>query len=501
MSTLYPFEKATPESVGIPSRNIVAFLERLEAKKVNMHGFMIVRSGKCVAEGYWAPFKEDELHRLYSCSKSFTSTAIGILAGDGKIDINDPICKYFPEYVPENPHPYLAALTIRDMLLMATCYAQGSYEFTDPNWTETFFTKNTPSHPGGTIWHYDTSGTHTLAALVEKVSGQKLLDFLYDRVFQYMGGSRDMWCLNAPEGVSWGGAGVMARLRDLARLGWLWVNNGRFEGRQLIPEWYVREGSSRQIDNELLGIHGRRNTTGYGYQVWVEPDGGFSFWGLATQYMLAYREKELMLVTTADTLSRGADEEIVNEAFRDCILKPLADGAIAEDPLAQAELSAKIDGLAAMLPPGETDSAMRAKIDGRTYVMNDNRMGIETVRFDFAPDGSDGVITWKNAQGEKCVRFGMGRYIEGRFPQWGYAYETIAQPSPYMYRSLNCGVWVEPHKLELTMFMEDVQCGLLTWKFAFVNEGGTVALMLCKVGENILNEYWGNCAGDAVPAK
>ncbi len=496
MADLYPFVKATPESVGIASAWIQDFLDIIDEKRVNLHGFMIVRNGKCAAEGYWAPFNEDYIHRMYSCSKSFTSTAIGILIGDGRIGLNDPIIDYFPEYRPADPHPYQLSMTIRDLLMMATPYAEGSYEFSDPDWTWTFFNKNKPTHPGGTIWHYDTSGTHTMSALVEKLTGMKLMDFLYERVFRYMGGSDDMWCISAPEGYSWGGSGVLARQRDLARLGYLWLNNGRFNGMQLVPEWYIKEASSKQIDNELLGLHGRRDRIGYGYQVWMEPDGGFSFWGLATQYMLAYREKGLMLVTTGDTLSRGSDESIVQEAFSECILKRLSDEALPEDEAAQKALEARLAGLEVYLPVGETDSAWREKIDGKTYALCENRMGMKTVRFDFAPDGSDGVISWENEQGKKCVRFGMGRYIEGRFPQWGYAYDVIAKPTDYLYRTLNAGCWVEPHKLELSMFIEDVQCGLITWKIAFIDEGNTVAMMLCKTGENILWEYWGNCSGE-----
>lgn len=494
MSNLYPFVAASPESCGIASENILAFIDRLARKNVNLHGFMVIRHGKCVAEGYYGPFNEDYLHRMYSCSKSFTSTAIGILAGDGKLNINDPIINYFPEYAPAEVHPYKAAMTIRDLLLMATCYAEGSYSFSDPDWVDSFF-KNTPSHPAGTIWHYDTSGTHTLAALAEKLSGMKLMDFLYERVFRYMGGSDDMWCIAAPEGNSWGGSGVIARQRDLARLGYLWLNNGRFEGRQLIPEWYVREGSSRQIDNELLGLHGRRDRVGYGYQVWMEPCGGFSFWGLATQYMLAFREQDIMLVTTGDTLSRGADEEVVCEAFIDTVLSKLTD-KLPENRVAKAKLDKRLANLPLALPVGEKDSSFRAKIDGKTYKLFENRMGIFDIRFDFAPDGSDVAVTWTNEQGKKCVRLGMGYYIEGRFPQWGIAYDVIHKPSDHLMRSLNAAVWVEEHKLELTMMIEDVTQGLVTWKCAFINDGNTVSLMLCKVGEDSLNEYYGNASGD-----
>lgn len=497
MDQLYPFERALPEELGLSSRDITAFIRSLEEQYVNMHGFMIIRHGKVAAEGYWKPFHKDYMHRMYSCSKSFTSTAIGILIGEGKLKLNDPVAKYFPDLLPENPHPYKLSMTVRDLLMMATPYESGTYDWPDKSWVATFFQASEPTHPAGSIWHYDTSGTHTLGVLAERLAGMPLMDFLYDRLFQYMGGTKEAWCIKAPEGNSWGGSGVICKQRDLARLAYVWMNKGRVGDRQIIPEDYVMEGSSKQIDNCLLGHHSRNHHCGYGYQVWMEPEGGFSFWGMASQYAVCYRDKGLMLICTANTLNEPVDEQLIYNAFREHILHKAADTALPADAEGDAALQAKLDSLEMLVPYGDKHSDWQEKVSGITYDLIPNRMGMTQVRFDFFPNGEEGVMTYTNAQGEKQIRFGMAHYVEGRFPQWGYSWDQIGTPSKVLMRCLGSAGWVEPNKLQLTVFLEDIHCGLVTNTVCFLDDGRTVSMMLTKCGENCLNEYYGNTSGTA----
>lgn len=497
MDKLYPFQKAIPEELGISSRDITKFINRLEEQYVNMHGFMIIRHGKVAAEGYWKPFHEDYMHRMYSCSKSFTSTAIGILIGDGKLKLTDRVADFFPDLLPENPHPYKLSMTVRDLLMMATPYETGTYDWPDKNWAETFFKKSEPTHPAGSIWHYDTSGTHTLGVLVERITGMKLMDFLYERLFQYVGGTKEAWCIKAPEGNSWGGSGVICKQRDLARLAYVWLNKGRVGDRQLIPEDYVMEASSKQIDNCLLGHHSRHHHQGYGYQVWMEPEGGFSFWGMASEYAVCYRDKDLMLVCTANTLNESCDEQLIFNAFQEFILHRVSDGPLPADAEGDRELEEKLGSLEMLVPYGEKYSPWQEKISGVTYTLNSNRMGMTKVRFDFFPGGEEGLMTYTNDQGEKQIPFGMAHYKEGRFPQWGYAWDQMGVPSDVLMRCLGSAGWVEPNKLQMTIFIEDIHCALVTNTVAFLDDGKTVSMMLTKVGENCLNEYYGNTSGTA----
>ena len=147
------FEKSTPESTGIPSRNILQFIERLEASKVPMHSLLLLHHDKLIAEGYYAPYKADTLHRMFSISKSFTSVAIGLLEAEGKIKLSDHISQYFPEYITEQTHPWILNMTIEDMLMMRTCHASTTYKLNmHSDWVESFFIMILPLHIHSVHW-------------------------------------------------------------------------------------------------------------------------------------------------------------------------------------------------------------------------------------------------------------------------------------------------------------------------------------------------------------
>ena len=166
------FEKVRPEDVGISSTGLIRFAKRLEYNNIPMHSIIVMRHGKICMESYYAPYTKDTLHRMFSVTKSFVSLAIGLLANEGRISLDDHIVDYFPEKLPENgAHPYMQMLTIRQMLTMRTCHDMNAYKIGgSPDWLGSFFTV-TPDHVPGTNFSYDTASTHTLGALVEKLTG------------------------------------------------------------------------------------------------------------------------------------------------------------------------------------------------------------------------------------------------------------------------------------------------------------------------------------------
>lgn len=145
-----------------------------------MHSLLLMHHDRLVFEGYYAPLTAHSLHRMFSISKSFTSIAIGLLADEGRLSLEDPVIKYFPEKLPDKDsiHPWVARMTIKDMLMMRTCHASTTYKLDmSSDWVASFFTTQ-PTHPPGTIFHYDTSAAHTLCALAEKLTGQNMLDYI-----------------------------------------------------------------------------------------------------------------------------------------------------------------------------------------------------------------------------------------------------------------------------------------------------------------------------------
>ena len=208
-----------------------------------MHSFLLMRHDTLIAEGYYAPYQKDTLHRMFSISKSFTSIAIGLLEAEGKLSLDDPIVSYFPDKIPANVHPWIAAMTIRDMLMMRTCHAATTYKVDmKSDWVESFFTVP-PTHPAGKLFHYDTSSAHTLCALVERLSGMPMLDYLKEKlsVLEFSGES---YMLTDPFGVSMGGSGLVALPSDLLKFGYLLSHDGNIDGTQLVSASYIKTATS-----------------------------------------------------------------------------------------------------------------------------------------------------------------------------------------------------------------------------------------------------------------
>jgi CubicO group peptidase (beta-lactamase class C family) len=289
------FPAAQPERMGVSSKQILKFLQKAENNGIMLHSVLMMRRGHVIAEGYYAPFTRDGLHRMYSVSKTFVSTAIGLLADEGRISLEDRVSDYFRDKLPENLHPYILNMRIRDLLRMATPHTTTTYKQGDKDWAWTFFNTE-PSHPAGTIFNYDTSGSYVLDVLVERVTGKPFLEYLKDKMLRELSFSEKAWCVKAPEGNSWGGSGVMCTTRDLARLALVYMNKGNIGGKQYISEDYVKEAASKQIDNAPTGHRDYMHGNGYGYQIWMLKDGAYAFCGMGMQLAICIPKEEAALL-------------------------------------------------------------------------------------------------------------------------------------------------------------------------------------------------------------
>lgn len=286
------------------------FVTRLQSQDVNMHGFILSVAGEEKAKAYYAPFKEGKPHRMYSVSKTLTGIAIGMLADEGKLKLTDPIVKYFPDYLPPNPHPWLLEQTIVDMLRMATCHSHTTYkEGIDQNWAATFFT-TPPDHPSGTIFNYDTSCSQVLAALVSRLSGQQVIDFLQDKLFRPIGANDEKYWLKDPSGICQGGTGLCMTLTDLHKIAQCILDGGH----GLIPAWYVQQMGAKQIDTTLRPAQEERY--GYGWQCW-RTRAGFSLYGMGGQLAIICPENRAILTTIADTRLDPFGVQRIYDAFFD----------------------------------------------------------------------------------------------------------------------------------------------------------------------------------------
>ncbi len=284
------------------------FADRLCREEVNLHGFLFSVAGKTVAAAFRPPFRADRPHRLYSVSKTLTGIAVGLLADDGKLSLDDPVASFFPDWLPASPSGYLLRLTVRDMLRMATCYRRTAYrEREDENWAKAFFT-GTPDHEPGTVFSYDTGCSQVLAALVRRLSGQEVMDFLEDRLFRPLGCEDRRYWLRDPSSCCQGGTGLCMSLRDLHRVGLCLLEGGK----GLVPAWYVREMSRKQIETVLQ--EKEEEQYGYGWQCWITRS-GWAMYGMGGQLSVLCPEKQALLSTVADTRLDPFGVQRIYDAF------------------------------------------------------------------------------------------------------------------------------------------------------------------------------------------
>ena len=479
----------SPEQAGLSSRSVQRFLETLEQARTCIHGFLIIRHGQVVAEGYWPPFSAARKHRMYSVSKSFVSLAVGLMIDEGKLRLDDRVARFFPDKTPADLHPYLAEATVRDLLMMATPHSENSYGCSDADFAWTFFNKK-PTHPPGTIFSYDTAATVVLGTIVERISGQPFLEYMRPRLLDPIGFSPDAWCVRTPEGTSWGGSGVICTLRDMARLATVCLNRGRWGDRQLISAAYIDAATARQIDNSL--IHGN---TGYGYQIWREKHNGFSFRGMGSQFAYCFPDRDFIFACIADTQGDGPTGTDIEDAMWREIYAQLSDAPLPEDPPALARLREKIASLAWVPQDGERQSPTSAQVSGRWYQLNENPMGITRTRLIFNASGDKVLWEYTNGQGDNRLELGIGCYAADHFPQLNYFGSQIGTIPGLRYDCQSSAAWVEPEKLAARVYITDNYLGTLKMTMAF--KGDEIAIHMTKVAEWFLDEYQGFAGGKA----
>ena len=478
------FEYASPESLGIPSAAVAAFLREMEECRFPLHSYILMRHGKIAAEGYVAPFTADRKHRMYSVSKSFTSVAVGMLITEGRLSLDDRVADFFPEYLPDHPSPYTLRATVRDLLRMTTPNEENSYNWGDTDFVATFFNNPKDKHEPGTIFHYDTAGTTTLCGLVEKITGMPILDYMRP-LLDALGISGDIWCIQTPEGRSWTGSGIMCTSRDLLRFGLFCLQKGEWNGKQWVDRQYMEEATSKQID--INTAHSGYVKDGYGYQFWMVREGGFACCGMGGQFALMMPKEDVVLVTTADTQGIDNSEDATKRAFYR-LLDSMTDGPLPEDE-AGAKLLRESTPTALPGPMGKTSSPLAPQWSGVTYRLDPNLYGFLWMRADF--DGDTCTLTYEKGTGVHQIFLGLGQWKEFTFPD-AYAGKNVAVLDKH-YQCLGMAAWASEGTLLGKVFSVDDYLGVINIQLTF--KGDTLTVFMTKCAENFFGDYRGYLAG------
>lgn len=490
------FEKITPEEAGISSDRIREFISLLERRGAATHSILMMRGGKILTEHYWAPFNADFCHRMYSQTKSFVAIAIGLLLEEGKLSLSDKIVSHFPDKCDrEIPH-YLAELTIEQMLTMTTAGNNPNwFTYGDPDRTHLYMNTNHANHPAGTLWEYDSAGSQVLSSLVERLSGMKLLDYLKEKLFNKMGTFQTAEMLETPSGDTWGDSAMVCTTRDIASFGQLCMRYGNWEGEQLMSEEYLREATSRKVDNNEH-VHGGVFQHGYGYQIWRTEQNGFAFVGMGHQFTVCLPDRDFVFTCTSDNQGESGPwiREMMIGSLFDLIISNMKDEPLAKDAEAEARLAEATKDLKLRALTGMEDSPYRTELSGKKYICGENPMGITELTFNFN-DEKSGELVYVNAQGEKHLPFGVNCNAFGKFPQLGYSdgRGALVTDNGFMYNDAVSLAWVEEKKIMLYVQIIDRYFGNMGAIFSF--KGDEVYARFSKCAENFLGEYEGRLVG------
>ena len=377
--------RCTPESQGIASAAILGFVEEVEKNIHELHSFMLLRHGAVVAEGWWSPYASEHPHMLFSLSKSFTSTAVGLAIAEGRFSIHDPVISFFPEETPAEVSENLAAMRVKQLLSMSSGHAEDTTsrmtEASDGNWVKAFLSLPVEYRPG-THFVYNSGATYMLSAIVQKVTGMKALDYLQPRLFEPLGISGATW-ETSPQGINMGGWGLKITTEDIARFGQLYLQKGKWNGKQIIPEPWVAEASMRQVSN---GSNPESDwEQGYGYQFWrcrhnlYRGDGAFG------QYCIVMPEQDAVVAITSGV----NDMQAVMNAVWERLLPELGPAPLPVVASASFALEQKLAGLALCPPQGMASAPLAKRVSGKQYKLEANDVKVECVSFAFRENACD----------------------------------------------------------------------------------------------------------------
>ncbi|MBQ8309148.1 MAG: serine hydrolase [Clostridia bacterium] len=489
------FEKITPEQAGISSDNVAKLISVMERRGAVTHGILMMKDGKIFAEEYWKPFHKDFCHRMYSQTKSFVGVAIGLLIEEGKLSLNDKVADYFPEKIDGELKGYVKDQTVKDMLTMCTAGGPNHWWFTsgDPDRTHLYFNDRGTGRPSGTYWVYDSAGSQVLCNLVEKLSGKKMLDYMKEKLFNHMGTFQTATILETPNGVSWGDSAMVCTLRDIASFGQLVMNYGVWEGKRLMNEAYLREATSKVVDNRE-NAHYHVYYQGYGYQIWRVESNGFAFVGMGDQITLCYPDKNLLFAFNSDNQGTDVPRSLIIGAFEDLIVDHIKDTPLPENKAAQKRYAKVTKDLKLFAVQGEEDSPFRKELQRKVYRCEPNKMGIKKFSFRFK-NAKTGEFHYTNEQGDKVIPFGVNHNVFGKFPQLGYANDrgAVATTDGYMHNDAVSFAWAEEKKIILYVQVIDRYFGNMSAVFAF--KGDDVAVRFSKTAEHFFMEYEGSLVG------
>jgi CubicO group peptidase (beta-lactamase class C family) len=442
--------RSKPDALGVSPSAVQAFVQGVNEKFGGLHSFMLLRHGKVAAEGWWAPYGPRDPHMLFSLSKSFTSTGVGLAQAEGLLSIDDLVLPYFPKEAPASPDGNLKAMRIRHLLCMGTGHDKdasgGATGDPDGNWAKGFLSLPV-EHKPGTHFAYNSAATYMLSAIVQKVSGKRLVDYLTPRLFEPLGIEGMTW-ETCPRGINCGGWGLSVKTEDIARFGQLYLQMGQWKGKQIIPAAWVQEATTQHISN------GDPSTPsdwaqGYGYQFWRCRHGAYRGDGAFGQYCLVMPDKDAVLAITSGL----GDMQAVLNLVWERLLPGMESGAFRE-PEPAAQLKQQLADLSLAYVQGQVASAAGEEASGKTFTFAGNDQKIQSITPTFK--GGRCTLKVRDDRMEHKLEVDHERWLKGR--------TTLGSGHPQKVAA--SGGWTDADTYVIKMaFYETPFCPTITCRF------------------------------------
>jgi hypothetical protein len=467
--------RMSPESQGVPAAAILNFIKAANTSGLDWHSFMLLRHGKVIAEGWWKPFEPQFRHTLYSLSKSFTSTAIGLLVKEGRITAEDTVTSFFKDELPDTISDNLAQMKIRHLLTMNT----GHGEDTMPKlrnyngtWTKAFLAQPVQFQPG-THFLYNTGATYMLGAIVYKVTGETLEKYLASRLFQPLDIKGYDW-EKSPQGLNTAGYGLRVKTEDIAKFGQLYLQKGKWEGKEILTENWIAEATRYQTSSNTGDSDWSQ---GYGYQFWRCKPGFYRGDGAYGQFCIVMPEQDAVLAVTSESWDMQKSMTTIWQT----LLPAMEATVLKENPAGLAELKNELKSLSLRVPKGAVSSALASVYHSKKIGLESNEYGAREMQFKF----SNKACTWTVRTGgeETTYRFGWEDWVLNPdsqkyiFPVAG----RIDVPS----KTAGTATWINERTLQLNLrFVEAIHGDKITCVF---DDDKVSVSFLNSISENAKN--------------
>lgn len=456
-----PLPRATPESQGVPSEAISALIDRLEEQNGMVHSYMLIRNGKIIAEGHWAPFNAETPHALYSISKSFVSMAIGFAVNDRLLSLDDKVAKFFPEEAKANGDIRLKDMRVRDLMAMASGQKSDTFKAmcnSAPGEAAKAFFKMPMEREPGQTFRYMSGNTTMLALIHAKATGEKdLISYLKPRVFDKLGINATYWPRLKDGTTVIGGSGFELKSEDLAKICLLLQQNGIWLGERILPLWWVKQATSLQtpygnVTDSVLALHGANSggaakpddwQLGYGWQLWMGHHESFRLCGAFGQIGAIIPSKNLIFVSNAG--GRSSNKPSLN-AFYDTILPSLSEQPLPENPADLKKLRDRSANLNLATPKGAAAPSEQAA-NAFTIVKSETPNALAITSFGY--DTKTKTLTIENRFGKQSLCVGGGEWVSGSFTAEDNHSETINRIPGGKQIVATAGGWTHPERLAI----------------------------------------------------